>query len=162
MKIEVRTPQGLPALGIGRQGHYIDLAGDQSVFDQLPCSVQGHAKLGGFADYAQALFAVSQVKNNYSVQITGGGILSHFGLLPAATVAGKSKMPEVVHSWKPAAPSSRGGNLRQVIRQVYDMPIKESITLLLSIDRLVERTKDGAEPKDYNYHDELEKKCLKK
>ena len=34
--------------------------------------------------------------------------------------------------------------------------------LVNAYNRLLERTKDGAEPKDYNYHDELEKECLKK
>ena len=95
MTVMSKAPQGLPAVGIVRQGHYIDLAGEQSVSDQLPYLVQGCAELGGFADYAQALFALSLVENYYSVQIAGGcgGMLCHFGLLPAATVAGASKMP---------------------------------------------------------------------
>ena len=33
--------------------------------------------------------------------------------------------------------------------------------LINSYNRLIERTKDGSEPKDYNYYDELEKECLK-
>ncbi|MDB4442102.1 hypothetical protein N9219_01630 [bacterium] len=34
--------------------------------------------------------------------------------------------------------------------------------LINSYNRLIERNKDGSEPEDYNYYDELEKQCLKK
>jgi len=33
--------------------------------------------------------------------------------------------------------------------------------LVNAYNRLIERTKDGSEPEDYNYHDELEKQCSK-
>ena len=33
--------------------------------------------------------------------------------------------------------------------------------LVNAYNRLIERAKDGSEPEDYNYHDELEKECSK-
>ena len=34
--------------------------------------------------------------------------------------------------------------------------------LINSYNRLIERANDGSQPDEFNYHDELEKECLKK
>ncbi len=58
-----------------------------------------------------------------------------------------------------------------IIRVTRDIKKKEGNTgsdklnslskLVNSYNRLIERTKDGSESENYNYYDELEKKCSK-